>query len=808
MQDFEQHYAQLEPKLRRPLEDHREIDRELRHLEQLKARRLRDFQDMTAKGRAGSSRNADDLLRECIHGAYGTLSSLKEGNQALAEDLDTLGKLPTLLVTFRAIFGQLAKGPDSRANLADTLAEVLDRAAIIGTFTENNPQAAKRLEIRAEDEAMGGRKKARVYLKASQHTGTLVMRVDRQRGRQLGVVALSLLVGLGILKEEVYTRPGSKRPQTILSLSDYARDVILADPAADLIDQGGYPMVSVPDDWSPTEVGGYYLPTIKEWTRMIKGARRPRSCPSAYHTLNALQKTPWRVNTEVLEVLRGVLADPVLSIKLLNTGRMEVPEMPEELIGLQKDAATEEQRLEYRRWMGARREAHVFNAKSMQASGRVIRAFQEAEELAGEPELYFVWTYDSRGRVYASATGMSPQGSDLQKALLRFAYGSRIMNERQKELWLTDIAQRYGYDKASYADSVKWVEDNREIILACAEDPLNNTHWLDADQPFGFLASCFEYRRYLEDPEGFRSYLPVNLDGACNGSQHCAAILRDEVVAGLTNLRNAPVRSDLYLATAEAARALLGAPDGGPLDYFREHGLPRGLVKRPTMTVAYGCTRYALPYSLYGDYLQSHPVEGHDGYKVAYALVPPVWEAMNQTQRSTMQVLDALTRALGPDQIKPKVRWTTPDGFPAYQWYTEEIREFIRAPWGPDLKLARVWFEGAKKEDSKPDARRHRAALAPNFIHSLDATHLRRVVNRMSSEFCCGDFAMIHDSFGVPVGHADVLWQVVREEFYRMYTECEPLKALFVEWGLPLEGLPAPGSWNIEEVLTSTYAFK
>lgn len=781
----------------------RELDRESAKLEALKAENLRRFKEMVSNGAGGSTRTADDLIADCIFDLQQILHRVVDKNGALYGDIQRLGQLPVLLVTLRGIFGRLMQQPETRAALGAHIAEILDRAAILGSFTEANPDIARGLEKRAKGEIMGAAKKVKVYLTSARHLGKEVLRVEPTRGRQIGILILGALVGFGLVQEEVYKPAGSKRVQSVYSLTPEAAQILLGDPQALWDISGGFPMVSVPDAWAPGEVGGYYHPAIKEWSHMIKGARLPKNAPSAYQAVNALQKTPWAINREVLRVLEGVLVEPGLSRKLIRATQVDIPEVPEELLGLDKETASQEDWQAYREAMSARREAHIHNAKSLQASGRVIRVLTEAQELQEEPELYFVWGYDSRGRMYPQARGVSPQGSDLQKALLRFAYGSQIQNDFQRTLFLTNLAQLWGYDKASYEDSVKWVQENQEMILACAKDPLVSTDWTDADSPFCFLAAALEYRRYLEDPKGFRSFLPINLDASCSGSQHCSAILRDELVAGLTNLRNQPVRADLYLATAEASRALLGAPDGTPLDYFRKEGLPRGLVKKPTMTVAYGCTRYSLPYSLYEDYLRDAGLPGMDPYKVAFQLAPYVWDAMNQTQASTMRVMGALQEAyMGLEEKPVTLRWTTPDGFPAFQRYSKDRREEIEAPWGPSLKLIKTIFHDRKGGD-KVDTRKHKASLAPNIIHSLDATHMRRVINRMSSEYCCGDFAMIHDSFGVPVGFSDILWRVVREEFYKLYQEGLQLSL----GGTPV-ALPDPGSLDLQEVLQSQYSFK
>ena len=46
----------------------------------------------------------------------------------------------------------------------------------------------------------------------------------------------------------------------------------------------------------------------------------------------------------------------------------------------------------------------------------------------------------------------------------------------------------WGNDKVSLEDREKWSYDNLEWIKECAQDPIANRKWEDADNPFQFLA--------------------------------------------------------------------------------------------------------------------------------------------------------------------------------------------------------------------------------------------------------------------------------------------------------------------------------
>ncbi|MEE2186353.1 DNA-directed RNA polymerase, partial [Klebsiella pneumoniae] len=51
-------------------------------------------------------------------------------------------------------------------------------------------------------------------------------------------------------------------------------------------------------------------------------------------------------------------------------------------------------------------------------------------------------------------------------------------------------------------------------------------------------------------------------------------------------------------------------------------------------------------------------------------------------------------------------------------------------------------------KDSGIDARKQESGIAPNFVHSMDGSHLRMTVVRSNEVYGVESFALIHDSFG------------------------------------------------------------
>ena len=116
-------------------------------------------------------------------------------------------------------------------------------------------------------------------------------------------------------------------------------------------------------------------------------------------------------------------------------------------------------------------------------------------------------------------------------------------------------------------------------------------------------------------------------------------------------------------------------------------------------------------------------------------------------------------------------------------------------------------------EGDKIDRAKQMSAVAPNFVHSLDATHLMMTVLRMREVTC--SFAVIHDSFGVHACDVDDMHYALRDEFVNLYSDNEVLVDFYRESLLRLPGdqwpdadtPPEAGEYNLEEVRDADFFF-
>ena len=96
-------------------------------------------------------------------------------------------------------------------------------------------------------------------------------------------------------------------------------------------------------------------------------------------------------------------------------------------------------------------------------------------------------------------------------------------------------------------------------------------------------------------------------------------------------------------------------------------------------------------------------------------------------------------------------------------------------------------------------------AVAPNFVHALDAAHLTFTARLLED----GGHAMvaIHDSFGTHPSSVDEMHTAIREAFVRLYSEFDPI-ALFLRGIGQEEVAPPPkGSLDLTLFRSSEFGF-
>lgn len=636
----------------------------------------------------------------------------------------------------------------------------------------------------------------------------------------VGTKILDCIMQSTDLIEKGYEKSGKKvRDKIIIKPTQQALDWVRTyNASAEILFPDRLPCLIKPDPWVSYDQGGYYSPQLRNTTKLVKTRSKTHAkmfvgdLNIVMNSVNALQNTEWCINKEVLAVLQEVW-EKSLGIGLPRTEPYEVPICPLPR-DLRKEDMSAEQLELLDHWKTEARMVYSMEKERVGQGFQVARTLRTAREFAGYDRFYYVYQCDFRGRIYCTVSGLSPQGTDFSKSLLTFKETHPITREGKQWLCIHG-ANCYGIDKVSFKDRLSWVDEHRQGICDTATDPIGNKDfWGSADKPWQFLAFCFEYARMLREGDSFRTSLPVGLDGTCNGLQHLSALLRDEVGGRATNLIPSEKPSDIYAIVAGVATrkaVQVDDPCRATLSAWMEttalSELPRGLTKRPVMTLPYGVTKMSAR-----DYILDWLIKDETGVfditnrgKMASFLTPIVWDSINETVVAARQAMDWLQQSASIIAKKNKpIIWWSPVGFPVCQDRKKFKSVQVRTQLCGNIRLR------LDKETPEIDSRQQRQGISPNFIHSLDAAHLMLTVNAMQEQGCTS-FAVIHDDFGTHCTKVGDLFRTLREQFVKMYTENEPLfefkKFHEAEYGVKLPALPSRGSLKIDQVLDSKYFF-
>lgn len=582
------------------------------------------------------------------------------------------------------------------------------------------------------------------------------------------------------------------------------------------------PMVTKPIPWSDSNLfkGGYYSDKVKSYP-LIKGAKKrdldridKMDLSKVLPAINALQETPWRVNKIVLDMLQWAMY--VRGGNIAGLPPANARDLPPAPIGYGEDEAITKAHNQVCFLI------HSENREMISKRLMVLVTIAIAQQFKGFKEIYFPHNLDSRGRAYPLPVFLQPQGPDFTKALLEFAHGEPIENEEQA-CWLAIAgANAYGNDKVSLQERVNWVQDNDELIFSIAQDPKHDLRWLEASEPFQFLRFCLEWKAFWDTGYGFVSHMVVPVDATCSGLQHYSAMLRDEIGGRSVNLVPGLARQDIYQDVADKVIEAM-MTDGSDIarDWIK-FGINRKITKRQVMVVPYSgtfssCMEYTRE-AVLEKIKEGHPcpwdhMNPDDHNKRIVYLSKLIWQAIDEVVVKGKQAMQWLADAareyakwanknLKGSAYSKHMTWVTPDGFEVIHYRADEKQKVFNTYLDGRVQLS--YYEETERLSSKDLA----LAVAPNFVHSLDANLLRASVNK-GLDLGITHYAMIHDSFGVHASRMSIfLNQCVKPAFVEMYQQ-DVLKEFAdrLPPDLTVEPLPCRGTLVLEDVANSEFFF-
>lgn len=598
----------------------------------------------------------------------------------------------------------------------------------------------------------------------------------------------------------------------------------------ELLDPMLMPMVVRPRRWRTPTTGGYLGKVagrllVKASGKDYQQRLAETDLSLVYDAVNHIQETAWAINRDVLAVMREVWDSGGSIAGLPSREDAPLPARP-------ADIDTNEDAL--KAWKREAALVHEANAAMRARRLGLQQRLWIAERFANEEAIWFPHSMDFRGRIYPiPATGLHPQSDDAGKALLRFAEGKPLGPDGG--YWLAvHIANLFGVDKVDFAERVAWTWEHAADLIDSAVSPIDgNRFWTTAESPWMALAAAFEFAGMVSEGEAFVSHLPIPLDGSNSGLQHFSALLRDPVGGAAVNLLPSDRPQDLYSTVATRAQAIVDAEP--TITVPRKVGgekveatipnpwlggkVTRKVVKRPTMTFVYSATRFGMQDMVLQTLREidaanaerglSPHLGGADNYEAALYLSHVLFDAIGEVVSAAERAMAWLRGvAKVASDANVALEWTAPDGLPVRQNYRVQFGRRVEVHWQGRKIMVTLAVDG-----SALDGRGQANGIAPNYVHSLDAAHLRAVA-RASAEAGISSLAVIHDSFGTHAADTDRLVSILRSTFVDQYAR-DHLMELYHEvrhqlpaaWADEVPPPPAAGDLDLTQVRSSRYLF-
>jgi DNA-directed RNA polymerase len=579
--------------------------------------------------------------------------------------------------------------------------------------------------------------------------------------------------------EKEMRQEGKKRVNYVVPTAEYLaiKDQVMQD--AELFAPLAWPMLIEPNDWSPDHAGGYILNEVMRGHDMVRrGDQGSIQGEQVYAFLNHLQKVAYRVNPFIYGIAKDLMDRGIQIGKFIPIVEVPLPVKPADI------DTNYDSRKDYRRKAA---EVRNKNAHSFKASCRTRMTMETADRFITRDRFFLPWSCDYRGRAYPIPAFLTPQDTDFGKALIRFADEAFLTPEAEE--WLAfQVATTYGLDKAPMTERIEWAKNHHQLIHAVATDPLGNmSEWEAADEPWQFLAACEEYNACLIDCTRQYTGLMIATDATCSGLQILAGLARDKNTAQLVNVLPGDEPQDAYKVVAEAATPSCPASIQPYMD--------RKTVKRVVMTVPYN----AKPFSNRGYIREALKEKGVEIEKEDLtATVTAVRDAMNVVVPGPMAVMSWIEKEIAGliKKGKTEVTWTTPSGFVVTQRIMKKMVERIQLQ-----LLGKCELRVATDDTNEVDINRHKAATAPNLIHSLDASLLHLTFTKFQAPF-----SVIHDSVLCRATDMSTLSTLVRETYMFLFAEHDYLSDWAQQIGAETDP-PIIGDLQPESVIESTYFF-
>lgn len=693
--------------------------------------------------------------------------------------------------------------PVTIQKLAGKLGKLYELEVLIREAEKVNPVYMEKIHAQIKERDTKSQSHIRkVYSVAYQRVmkGELDSRIGEAEAMHLGKFGVQACIEAGLV--ELHSTMSKKGRLNFYLLTPDIEDFLTEFDEHDVsrvVSRSSGAMMCPPEAWTCLTGGGYLssrrkiaFPLMsvgrlrKDQRQRIRSEFTAEKMPLVFETANYLQSVPFQIHGPTLAAVRRVWMQGGGVLGVPRKERPLKPEFPFPETWLKAEATPEE--LEQMTHWKRSASAYYDGLKKWRGHNREISGFLRVAEIHDGP-IWFPTMMDTRGRWYYNGVP-NPQGSDISKATLHLAtkkpLGTRGL------YWLrVAIANNFGFDKGPLDSRNDWTVSNWKTICAALDAPEDHPDVWGTDAPWCMYTAAYELREALKlhFPETYETGVPVHMDATCSGLQHFSAMLRDERGGKYVNLLPADPgqpKQDIYTKVAsEALQSIQKDAQGVDTKtaqiaaWWLSQGIPRDLAKKPVMTYVYGATlrgtvdHIDLVMTKHGVSFPTDEIARPFDYQMyaARKLFTGIAQAVPAAE-AAMTWLKATARSMPKGQ---RMEWRTPTGFLVQHDYQDfdEVRVKLRSCGVTDIIV--------REANSDTQTVKMQNAIAPNFVHALDASHLSLTALDMKRKDL--DMVGIHDSFGTHPCDVDSMQESIRSEFVRMYQNHDVLGEFLWEVG-------------------------
>ncbi|NXP91660.1 RPOM protein, partial [Passerina amoena] len=520
------------------------------------------------------------------------------------------------------------------------------------------------------------------------------------------------------------------------------------------------PMLCPPVPWTSPTFGAFVLNDTKLMRFMDDTTHHQlllEQCPlvnlhPVLDALNQLGNCAWKINQPVLDIIISIFNDKGDEKLDIPPPLSEAPKPPPP----PGNSSTWSKSFKHEVFLCKKKAAEMHSLR-MDALYKLSIANYVRDKV-----FWFPHNMDFRGRTYPCPPYFNHLGNDVTRAILLFAEG-RPLGPKGLDWLKIHLINLTGLKKKNaLQERLEYANEIMEDILDSADHPLTGRKWwMDTDEPWQALACCMEIAKASRspDPAAYISHFPVHQDGSCNGLQHYAALGRDLSGAASVNLVPCGLPQDVYSAVAQQVEEFRkkDAERGLKIAQVLQGFISRKVVKQTVMTVVYGVTRYGGRLQIEKRLKEIDEFPEEYLWEASHYLVKQVFNSIKEMFSATRDIQNWLTESAKLiAQSGRTVEWVTPLGLPIIQPYYRS-RSTVVTPPCPALSCR------------KPDTVKQKNAFPPNFIHSLDSTHMM-----LTALHCLRKgltFVSVHDCYWTHALTVDVMNQVCRQQFVALHSE-------------------------------------